>query len=270
LPWQSGAAFFYRHLLDGDPASNTLSWRWVAGLQTPGKTYLARRSNLEKYMDPELLSTLADGLAAFENPHALVPSQLTKATLTQPSWPVEDETPPPHTGLWIHEEDLAVETSQLGLQSYQEIIVTADTDSWDHYQFPARKRKWISEALQDASARATQHWHSPTALEIQVPHAETLIRWASAKNLRAIAAIRPDVGPLNDSLPALHAALDQAGIQLILHERPEDIQLRPLASGGFFQFWERFQKKTSLQQADASKSKAQQLWMDLPLGKSNS
>lgn len=49
LPWQSGAAFVFRHLLDGDPASNTLSWRWVAGLQTPGKTYLARRGNLEKY-----------------------------------------------------------------------------------------------------------------------------------------------------------------------------------------------------------------------------
>jgi deoxyribodipyrimidine photo-lyase len=48
LPWQCAAALFYRHLLDGDPASNTLSWRWVAGLQTPGKTSLARRSNLEK------------------------------------------------------------------------------------------------------------------------------------------------------------------------------------------------------------------------------
>ncbi len=29
LPWALGAAFFLRHLLDGDPASNTLSWRWV-------------------------------------------------------------------------------------------------------------------------------------------------------------------------------------------------------------------------------------------------
>ena len=42
LPWPLGAAHFFRHLLDACPASNTLSWRWVAGLQTPGKTYLAR------------------------------------------------------------------------------------------------------------------------------------------------------------------------------------------------------------------------------------
>ena len=37
LPWQKGAEFFMKHLLDGDAASNTLSWRWVAGLQTKGK-----------------------------------------------------------------------------------------------------------------------------------------------------------------------------------------------------------------------------------------
>jgi deoxyribodipyrimidine photo-lyase len=43
LPWAAGARFFFDHLLDADPASNTLGWRWVAGLQTPGKTYLARR-----------------------------------------------------------------------------------------------------------------------------------------------------------------------------------------------------------------------------------
>ena len=29
LPWALGAVFFMRHLIDGDPASNTLSWRWV-------------------------------------------------------------------------------------------------------------------------------------------------------------------------------------------------------------------------------------------------
>ena len=49
LPWQLGANFFMEHLLDGDPASNTLSWRWVAGIQTKGKNYLARKSNITKY-----------------------------------------------------------------------------------------------------------------------------------------------------------------------------------------------------------------------------
>ena len=49
LPWQKGAEFFMRYLFDGDAASNTLSWRWVAGLQTKGKHYLAQSWNISKF-----------------------------------------------------------------------------------------------------------------------------------------------------------------------------------------------------------------------------
>ncbi|MEM8657814.1 MAG: FAD-binding domain-containing protein, partial [Pseudomonadota bacterium] len=63
LPWQLGADLFLRHLLDGDPASNTLSWRWVGGLHTVGKTYLARADNIRKFtngrFDPKGLARAA-------------------------------------------------------------------------------------------------------------------------------------------------------------------------------------------------------------------
>ena len=49
LPWQLGAQFFLEHLYDGDAASNTLSWKWVAGLQTKGKHYIARPDNIQKF-----------------------------------------------------------------------------------------------------------------------------------------------------------------------------------------------------------------------------
>ena len=49
LPWQKGAEFFLKHLYDGDAASNTLSWRWVAGLQTKGKHYVAQSWNISKF-----------------------------------------------------------------------------------------------------------------------------------------------------------------------------------------------------------------------------
>jgi len=49
LPWQKGAEFFMKHLLDGDAASNTLSWRWVAGIQTKGKNYIAQNWNISKF-----------------------------------------------------------------------------------------------------------------------------------------------------------------------------------------------------------------------------
>lgn len=65
LPWQLGADFFLRHLLDGDPASNTLSWRWVAGLQTAGKTYLARPDNIAKFTNGRFFKS---GLATSAQP----------------------------------------------------------------------------------------------------------------------------------------------------------------------------------------------------------
>ena len=49
LSWQKGAEFFMKHLFDGDAASNTLSWRWVAGIQTKGKHYLAQSWNISKF-----------------------------------------------------------------------------------------------------------------------------------------------------------------------------------------------------------------------------
>ena len=49
LPWQLGAEFFMQNLFDGDSASNTLGWRWVAGVQTQGKHYLASEWNIKKF-----------------------------------------------------------------------------------------------------------------------------------------------------------------------------------------------------------------------------
>src|SRR6056300_936423 len=65
LPWELGADFFMRHLLDGDPASNTLSWRWVCGMHTAGKTYLARADNIAKFTEGRFRPT---GLASYARP----------------------------------------------------------------------------------------------------------------------------------------------------------------------------------------------------------
>ncbi|EDY38220.1 probable deoxyribodipyrimidine photolyase [Cyanobium sp. PCC 7001] len=46
--WQAGARWFLQHLLDGDPASNNLSWQWVAS-SFSSKPYIFSRANLERY-----------------------------------------------------------------------------------------------------------------------------------------------------------------------------------------------------------------------------
>ncbi|MEL7447356.1 MAG: FAD-binding domain-containing protein [Pseudomonadota bacterium] len=73
LDWELGADFFLRYLIDGDAASNTLSWRWVAGLHTKGKTYLARADNIARYTanhphGPMEARDLADKAHPLEDP----------------------------------------------------------------------------------------------------------------------------------------------------------------------------------------------------------
>lgn len=48
VDWRDGAELLYRHLLDGDPASNSLSWQWV-GSSFSSKPYFFNRQNVERF-----------------------------------------------------------------------------------------------------------------------------------------------------------------------------------------------------------------------------
>ena len=48
IKWQAGAKWFLHHLLDGDPASNNLSWQWVAST-FGNKPYIFNLENVRKY-----------------------------------------------------------------------------------------------------------------------------------------------------------------------------------------------------------------------------
>lgn len=100
LPWQLGADWFFRQLLDGDPASNTLSWRWIAGLQTLGKTYLARPDNIQKY---------THGRFACSTPLATAPLPIPPDYIPAPE-PMKTPEAPPHgtrIGSIVTDEDLS-------------------------------------------------------------------------------------------------------------------------------------------------------------------
>lgn len=239
LPWQWGAAFFMRHLLDGDPASNTLSWRWVAGLQTPGKTYLARRANLEKYLDPTLIDVVSSGLDAFENPTPNLPDSVSKTEITRAV--LADEPTPGEvaSGLWIHEEDLVPEHSALGQREFDALMVTGHPAGWRRHGYSPLRIEWLRHALADSANRAAAHWRRAARLETPDDLAAFLTSWALDHGLRQILTLRPDVGPLDDDLERIRAALAREGIRLVCIDRPHDLAMRPLAKRGFFDFWKR-------------------------------
>ena len=87
LPWQLGADFFLRNLMDGDAASNTLSWRWVAGLHTPGKQYVATRENIRRFTEgrfaPKGLAGEGFEVAGMVNPEPRTPAERRDASERQ-------------------------------------------------------------------------------------------------------------------------------------------------------------------------------------------
>ena len=147
LPWALGADFFMRHLLDADPASNTLSWRWVAGLHTRGKPYAARAENIRRYTDGRF-----DPRGLNENPVPLDEPPV-------PAIPVPPAGPAPagEIALLLHGDDLHPESLPLDGATVVRVggvLVHADGSV-------ERVRAADRAAMADALARAGAHFGCP-------------------------------------------------------------------------------------------------------------
>ena len=57
--WKNSAKWMYYHLLDGDWASNSLSWQWVCGTNS-NKLYYANQDNINKYSYSNQKNTFLD------------------------------------------------------------------------------------------------------------------------------------------------------------------------------------------------------------------
>ena len=230
LPWELGADFFLRHLVDGDPASNTLSWRWVAGLQTRGKTYLARADNIESNtrgrFRPEGLALQADAL---QGPPLPEPGPLPRDTKPAPGLP---------TGLLVTEEDLSplwAVPDDLPLAATAAIVTTARRSS---LAVSPRVTDWVSEAMDDALGRLSR---DPGPV-YRLDGCEAVLDWARDAGLSQVILSYPPTGPTQEALADLPQRLADAGIRLVQRIRPEDTAAWPRATHGFFRFREAIPK----------------------------
>jgi deoxyribodipyrimidine photo-lyase len=216
LPWTLGADFFMRHLLDGDPASNTLSWRWVGGLQTVGKTYLARPDNIAKYtegrFDPNGLATFA---APLEGPPAPPRGAI----------PVSDSYDPAlRTGLLITEEDLSPGWLAQQVQPCT-VAMVQTTAARSPLTVSDNVTAFVADAQKDAAARYADKLGS-----IAQVTPETVADWAAAHNIEKIVTPYIPTGPTRDALKDVRLC------QII---RPYDSAAWPHATHGFFRFKDR-------------------------------
>ena len=122
LDWQLGADWFLRHLIDGDAASNTLSWRWVAGLHTKGKHYLASAGNIAQFTARMPQGPLAaEGLVAEAAP-LVEPGEHARHELDLPAPPEADAFTEPFA-LLLHDE--AASHVPLGLSKAPALVIGA-------------------------------------------------------------------------------------------------------------------------------------------------
>ncbi|MEM7332664.1 MAG: FAD-binding domain-containing protein [Chloroflexota bacterium] len=76
VKWQAGAHWFLQHLLDGDPASNNLSWQWVASTFSH-KPYFFNRDNIERFSGQTCCDDASiNGRCEFEGSYAQLEKQL--------------------------------------------------------------------------------------------------------------------------------------------------------------------------------------------------
>jgi len=226
LPWRLGADLFYRHLLDGDPASNTLGWRWVAGLHTRGKPYGAQAWNVASFTGQRFAPRDSDLAEVVEGLEATEPEGL------PPVLPLRAVTPPltgRPTALLITEEDCRIEDFALdaldirGCATLSASLLRSPqpvADAVVHFE---------AAALMDAAARARV-----TAAILRANHPDDLARWASTAGVTQIVTPYVPCGPLYDWLADAVPSLAARGIVLAEWRRDWDSAIWPHATGGFF------------------------------------
>ena len=144
LPWQLGAEFFMKHLYDGDAASNTLGWRWVAGIQTQGKHYLASEWNIKKFTNNRF-----NNINLNENAPPKVSEKIYKAVLKDFNNPVSlDEQ-----NLIIFDNNLSFEFTDFKDRKFKKIYLVNNNNDSRNIKLSEKTMKFKTNLIQDQKRR---------------------------------------------------------------------------------------------------------------------
>jgi len=144
LPWQLGAEFFMQFLYDGDAASNTLGWRWVAGVQTQGKHYLASEWNIKKFTNNAF-----NNIKLNENAPPKISEKtysIVKKDFNNPQ-NIEDKN------LLIFENNLSFETSDFQNNEFKKIFLISNKNKNRSIKLSEKVVKFKSLLISDQEQR---------------------------------------------------------------------------------------------------------------------
>ncbi len=144
LPWQLGAEFFMKHLYDGDAASNTLGWKWVAGIQTQGKNYLASEWNIKKFTNNRF-----SNIRLNEN----APPKTSNKTYAASKLEFNNPQNLEEKNLLIFENNLSFEISDFKDQKFKKIFLISNKNENRIIELSEKLIKFKSQLIEDQKKR---------------------------------------------------------------------------------------------------------------------
>ena len=144
LPWQLGAEFFMKHLYDGDAAANTLGWRWVAGIQTQGKNYLASEWNIKKFTNNRFANIKLN-----EN----APPKTSNKTYAALKLEFKNPQNLEEKNLLIFENNLSFEISDFKDQKFKKVFLISNKNENRTIELSEKLVKFKSELIEDQKKR---------------------------------------------------------------------------------------------------------------------
>jgi len=218
LPWTLGADFFLRHLIDGDPASNTLAWRWVAGIQTKGRPYIARASNINKFTNQKFcpVHQLETKIVSKQDPLNHLRRSLPNVAQT--------EDIPPEFLLLVTEDDMQI-AKELPHPPIATIGALA-TEGRSPMAIGDVPKQFAANALRDVCM--DHHIINDNAWS------DKLIEDCKRNQAKTIVTSYAPVGPASTAILNAQVDLKLAGIQVLFLRRQIDTIAWPHADKGFF------------------------------------
>ena len=229
LPWVLGADFFLEHLLDGDPASNTLSWRWVAGLQTKGKTYLAQADNIKRFTEgrfsPKGLASETFAIEGMDNP----------APKTLPERASVMEALDSPSVFIVHPDDLCIYEDIKDHPMVKAVVWVRGDSSSKPWPQSSHAQSFVDGVIDD--------WADPNDVVMPCLDAMKINALSDLLGASQWVMMAPSVGPMARAAKALAKAGPKP---LVLARRDYDSTLWPLAKKGFFPFKKQVLESPSL------------------------
>jgi len=229
MPWELGAEFFEQFLADGDPASNTLSWRWVAGLHTKGKTYRATAKNISQFTNGRY-SESALSINCDRNPQIQTDNllhDLSAENSLSPLFPSESILKPDSgypVQLWVHQDDLGLQHPGI-LENVESAFI------W----IPSQPTSFLTTAIDDTRQRL-EALKVPTAV---IETTENLERHLERNRKSTVRSMRSFVGPTRSQEILVNRLCENLQIARSSVETKYDKTLLPLATRGYFPFKQR-------------------------------